>query len=88
MENAFKYSGVDLITDGYVELIACTDENGSVVKINDNGKGFDPKAVKNTSVGLKNATERLRLLAGAKVTIESKINEGTKITILLPKEKK
>lgn len=88
VENAFKYSGVDLITDGYVELIACTDENGSVVKINDNGKGFDPKAVKNTSVGLKNATERLRLLAGAKVTIESKINEGTKITILLPKEKK
>lgn len=88
VENAFKYSGVDLIEDGYVELIAYTDENGSVIKINDNGKGFDLKTVKNTSVGLKNATERLNLLVGAKVTIESKINEGTKITVTLPKELK
>lgn len=87
VENCFKYSGVEEDEDGYVEIITYEDEDFYYVEINDNGRGFDPKTVKPTSVGLKNASERLKLLSDATATIMSKINEGTSVKIKFPKEK-
>ena len=57
-----------------------------MIIISDNGVGFDPTNVKNTSFGIKNSRERLRLLLGATVSIDSAIDHGTKITIRIPRK--
>ena len=54
------------------------------MEIIDNGAGFDPAAVKSASVGLKNASERLRILANARVTVDSAVGKGTRVIIELP----
>lgn len=87
IENAFKYSQVENIPNGYIEIKTYETNKSYNVEINDNGVGFDEKSVKPTSVGLKNAKERLRLLSSATVTVDSKVNGGTRILISFPKNK-
>ena len=84
IENAFKYAGTENADGGYVQLRSRTTPGGHVVEIIDNGAGFDPAAVKSTSVGLKNASERLRILANARVTVDSAVGKGTRVIIELP----
>lgn len=84
IENAFKYAGTENTDGGYVQLRSRTTPGGHVVEIIDNGAGFDPAAVKSTSVGLKNASERLRILANARVTVDSAVGKGTRVIIELP----
>ena len=84
IENAFKYAGTENVDGGYVQLRSRTTPGGHVVEIIDNGAGFDPAAVKSTSVGLKNASERLRILANARVTVDSSVGKGTRVIIELP----
>ena len=57
------------------------------MEIIDNGVGFDPSAVKSGSVGLRNASERLRILARARVTIDSSPGRGTRVIIEIPENK-
>jgi len=54
----------------------------------DNGKGFDLEKNKDiiNSLGLKSIRERVKYLNGT-VLFDSKINKGTKITLLIPFEK-
>ena len=84
IENAFKYAGTENVDCGYVQLRSRTTPGGHVVEIIDNGAGFDPAAVKSASVGLKNASERLRILANARVTVDSAVGKGTRVIIELP----
>ena len=84
IENAFKYAGTENTDGGYVQLRSRTTPGGHVVDIIDNGAGFDPAAVKSASVGLKNASERLRILANARVTVDSAVGKGTRVIIELP----
>lgn len=84
IENAFKYAGTENADGGYVQLRSRTTPGGHVVEIIDNGAGFDPAAVKSASVGLKNASERLRILANARVTVDSAVGKGTRVIIELP----
>lgn len=86
IENAFKYSRVEE-TDGYVQLKSRAAACGHVLEIIDNGVGFDPSAVKSGSVGLRNASERLRILARARVTIDSSPGRGTRVIIEIPENK-
>ena len=84
IENAFKYAGTENADGGYVQLRSRTTPGGHIVEIIDNGAGFDPAAVKSASVGLKNASERLRILANARVTVDSAVGKGTRVIIELP----
>jgi len=55
------------------------------VQVCDNGRGFDPTLVKtNGGLGLISMHERAALLGGT-VTIDSVLEEGTTITVYLPK---
>jgi len=64
-----------------------------VIRIEDNGKGFDVKAckahaVKEKRMGLVNLNERVRLLNG-EISFQSQKNRGTRIYIIIPyKEQK
>ncbi len=64
-----------------------------VIRIEDNGKGFDVKvrkasAIEEKRMGLVNLNERVRLLNG-EISLQSQKNKGTKIYITIPyKEEK
>lgn len=62
------------------------DMGGDMVRVtvDDNGKGFDPEAVKeNGSLGLKLIRERAEMLGGT-FEIDSAIGKGTRITFSVP----
>ena len=68
-----------------------TKDNTFVLKIEDNGVGFDFNEKKNTAssssgVGLKSMMNRAKLIK-ADFLIDSKLGKGTTITITLPLEK-
>jgi PAS domain S-box-containing protein len=64
--------------------IVLTCQPGQVIlQIADNGKGFDISAVSPGSFGLGNLKERAEQI-GASLKIESKLNEGTGITVIWP----
>ncbi|MGI6502274.1 MAG: sensor histidine kinase [Anaerostipes sp.] len=89
-----------LIENGIKHGICKKDEGGTVkltvrrhgdyvrIIVEDDGVGFDAKKVlenQHSSVGLRNSIYRWREYNHAKVTVESHINEGTKITIIFRK---
>ena len=60
-------------------------KQGVRLTIRDNGRGFNPKAIKGTGHGLSNMAARAQKLGG-RFTILSKLNEGTRVVFDLPKE--
>jgi len=88
-ENAIKH-GVNQRPEGGTVKISAYEEGGNaIVVVEDNGVGFDinQKHTDNRShVGIKNIIVRLKEMMNAEVKIESVIGEGTKVTIIIPKE--
>ena len=60
-------------------------KQGVRLSVRDNGRGFNPKVAKGTGHGLRNMAVRARKI-GARFTVMSKVNEGTRIVLDLPKE--
>ncbi len=81
IENAIKYSEVNLKEGGYIMISSYKNEENIIIEIKDNGKGFDINKISSTSAGIKNACERFRLEFGTNPIIQSVINEGTTILI-------
>ena len=89
IENSVKYSQIDKKEDGYIEISSFLDGSFIIIKIIDNGIGFDTNAIKNTSHGIKNSSMRFKILLHATTKVESKLNVGTTIIIEIPfKERK
>ncbi len=67
------------------QVKASLDINGDkiMMKISDNGKGFDVSKPRTKSLGLLGMKERTLMLKG-KLDIESKPGEGTSVTITVP----
>ena len=90
VENAIRY-GIRQKKDGRGTVIVSTAEKSDAYEIcvADNGPGFDPNEVPKDElahVGLRNVRERLRRVSGGSLEIDTRIGEGTKVTIRLPKE--
>ena len=90
VENAIRY-GIRQKKDGRGTVIVSTAEKSDAYEIcvADNGPGFDPNEVhmdELAHVGLRNVRERLRRVSGGSLEIDTRIGEGTKVTIRLPKE--
>lgn len=90
VENAIRY-GIRQKKDGRGTVIVSTAEKSDAYEIcvADNGPGFDPNEVPKDGlahVGLRNVRERLRRVSGGSLEIDTRIGEGTKVTIRLPKE--
>lgn len=76
-------------SEGTLRISSEETEKAYVVRVEDDGVGFDPAAVPEDTrphVGIENVTKRLALLCGGTLTIQSKIGEGTECKIILPKE--
>lgn len=98
VENSIYHGIQELDTDGKITITcARVKDLGSefIIEIKDNGVGFDykkqidllPQSKKTRlgGVGLKNVHQRIRLHCGDAygIEVESKINEGTKVTLHL-----
>lgn len=76
---------------GYVDVSSYREGDNHVIVVKDNGVGFDYEKVKQEilehkrdSTGLLNLTLRLEKVLNAKVHFDSRIGEGTTVTILIP----
>jgi len=80
MKNIIKYADAGKID------IAVTRVNGSInLRVADNGKGFDVKALKN-GIGLNNIRKRVESLSG-KFMLNSAPGKGCEIFVTIPVEK-
>ena len=88
VENAIRH-GVRDVDRGLVEVSTKQTEGGNIIIISDNGVGFDtniPLSADKDHIGIKNVSERIKSMCGGTLSIDSKIGEGTVITITIPRE--
>ncbi len=92
VENAIRHGVYERGSDGgTVKVNSCQEGNNFVVRVEDDGIGFDfettmneEKNGKRDSTGLFNLIFRLETLLNAHVEVDSKIGIGTKITVTIP----
>lgn len=91
VENAIKHGVTKKAEGGTVKLSTRFSDDYYYIYIEDNGIGFDPQNPDYTPddnhahVGIQNVTNRLKTMVNAQISIESKIDVGTKVTIKIPK---
>ena len=88
VENAIEHGITKKIDGGDVWIDVYRMEDSFVVEIRDNGVGFDTRILDTASpsVAIKNIKDRINIIDGASFVIESKVNEGTKCVITIPKD--
>lgn len=86
VENAIKYAGTQDKEDGYIQIKAYIDAKArsKFIEVIDNGKGFDVNAIGKKSTGIDFTRKLLKHSLDAEMTIDSKINEGTTVRIIIP----
>ena len=86
VENAIRH-GVRIREKGVVIVRTERANTYHEIVITDNGKGFDVKDIKRADkehIGIQNVSERMERMCGGRVTVESRIGEGTTVTIRIP----
>ena len=92
VENAFTHGlRGQVIENEYISVRTYEGRRSHVVKIEDNGAGFDVKELADNSgrkhIGIKNTEERIKLMCDGSMHIESEPGKGTKVTITIPRRK-
>jgi signal transduction histidine kinase len=59
------------------------DEDGGVLEVDDDGRGFDPTRTTAAGQGLRNLRERAERLGG-QAEIDSAPGQGTRIRVIIP----
>lgn len=93
VENSIRHGIYERGVDGGTVIIRTKDtKNAWIVEVEDDGVGFDfekftseVESGKRDSTGIKNITFRFDKVMNAKVDIKSVLNQGTKVTIKIPK---
>ena len=98
IENAITH-GLDLLVDeGHIDVEVLQDGEDILFKVTDNGVGMEPEQVRaifrrepgdRTGIGIKNVNDRLRIYFGEGygLTIDSVPDEGTTVTVRMPRVK-
>ncbi len=90
VENAIRH-GVRSREHGLVNIAAREDSDFYKIIISDNGIGFDADNVDSTDgnhIGIANVRERINTMCKGTLDIDSRIDEGTTITISIPKKER
>jgi two-component system CheB/CheR fusion protein len=77
LRNASKHAG-----RAHVKVVLACVPSGIRLQVMDSGEGFDPQ-VPRTGLGLISMEERARLMGGS-LTVQSRVGEGTRITVDVP----
>lgn len=89
VENAIRH-GVRGRYNGSVKVMTRGEENEIVISVIDNGKGFDPEGTEEAGgmhIGIRNVKERIEVLCGGTLEIESEPGKGSTVIIRLPRRK-
>lgn len=90
VENAIKHGATKNVEGGHVWLSTYETEDAYVVKVSDDGPGFDVAILESEDLknhGLKNIMFRLKQVSGAKIVFESQIDMKTEVTVTIPKRR-
>ena len=86
VENAIRH-GVRIRDDGVVNVRTRREGDTHLIVIEDNGKGFDVNTLKNDGgrhIGINNVKSRIEQMCGGTLAIESRVGEGTTVTLRIP----
>ena len=88
VENAIKHGLMRLESGGSVMIHSYETETHYIVEVCDNGGGFDTNTPieDKKHVGLRNISERLKVMVNGELEIQSELNVGTTAMIKIPKE--
>ena len=86
VENAIRHG---VRPQGTVQVSTKATPTDYVICIRDNGAGFDDTQTKSDDngvhIGIANVRERIKTMCGGILRVESRLNEGTTVTITIPK---
>ena len=90
VENAIKHGLMKLSKGGTIRVVSFEADEYYCVSVTDDGVGFDTGALldERAHVGLRNIRERLRVMVGGLLEIDSKPGKGTRVVVKIPKEVK
>ena len=86
VENAIRH-GVRIREEGIVRVSTRRTAECHEIVVDDNGEGFDTKILENADekhIGIRNVRERVQKMCGGQLLIDSRIGEGTRVTIRIP----
>ncbi len=88
VENAIKHGLMKLSHGGTIRVVTYETERDYCVLVEDDGMGFDTNMLidERKHMGLRNIRERLKVMVGGKLEVESTVGVGTKVLITIPKE--
>ena len=86
VENAVKHGITKRAEGGTIKISTYDIDTHYVVKIIDDGVGFDAQATE-MHVGLENVRSRIRAMCRGEVSVKSTVGIGTRVTIEIPKGK-
>ncbi len=89
VENAIKHGILKKMEGGTVKISTYEDDDAYIVKIEDNGIGFDKDGVdfaSNKHFGLNNIAYRIAKMSGGSLHMESEPNKGAKAVATFPKK--
>ena len=85
VENAVKYGVGKGISPEHITIRSRPVPEGSQIEIIDDGSGFDTSQPQTgTHVGIKNIRERLDIVCGGTLTVQSAPGQGTTVTVFIP----
>lgn len=90
VENAVKWGVGQKEEGGTVRLRTMAKTGGVEITVSDDGIGFDAAGLPQEGaahLGLRLVRDRLQMICGARMQIESRIGQGTEIRIFLPQGK-
>ena len=88
VENAVKHGILKRIEGGTVEIKTYETNEHYIIEVNDDGVGFDINNITNfdtSHIGINNAKTRISSLCEGDIEINSEINKGTRVKIILNK---
>ena len=90
VENAIKHGLMKLPKGGSVRVVSYETDTDYCIRVEDDGVGFDPENLQEDKkhIGIRNIRDRLAVMVGGKLEIESTPGAGTKVRITIPKEGK
>lgn len=88
VENAIKHGLMKLEKGGSIHVVSYETDTDYCISVEDDGVGFDKsKLVEDKKhIGLRNIRDRLKVMVGGTLEIDSTQGVGTKVLIKIPKE--
>ncbi|MDP5275282.1 hybrid sensor histidine kinase/response regulator [Chengkuizengella axinellae] len=95
IENSIRHGILKKSTEGMIQLKVEVYKNEIVIEVSDNGIGMSEEKIKHllnletvgSHVGIQNIHQRIKMLFGTELQIESEPNQGTKVAITIPNVK-